>query len=267
MKTIIAGTDFSASSLNASMYAAMMAGKLKCKLVLINLFDIPVVHSNSGLFFISFDAQKQRSQDKMEKFMAKIRTVYPKVNMSSLLVTGSLRKEIEDFIVAHHVEAVVLGLGTKTKLSRYIYGSNSTDIAGRVKCPVIIVPENYKKHSLKNLLLCVDNAEELRNSNLHDIEHFIELSKVKLKLLHVRTEEEVFDPVGQAAVIRGKKHKIDIVKAKDIETGIVRYCKKSKAEMVAIISKPHSVFYSLFAETHTKKVAFASKVPVIAIHN
>ncbi|MEI8136012.1 MAG: universal stress protein [Bacteroidota bacterium] len=46
MKTIIAGTDFSASSVNACKYAAFLAQKLNCKLTLLNMFDAPIVHSN-----------------------------------------------------------------------------------------------------------------------------------------------------------------------------------------------------------------------------
>jgi nucleotide-binding universal stress UspA family protein len=160
-----------------------------------------------------------------------------------------------------------MGLGTKTRLSQYIYGSHSTDIAGRIKCPVIVVPESYKKHLIKTLLVCVDNAEELHNSNLHDIENFIRLSKVKLKLLHVRTENEIFNPIEQGTIILGKKYKLETLKAKYIEDGVLKFCKANKTDLIAVISKPHSVFYSLFAETHTKKLAFASKVPVIAIHN
>ena len=69
MKTIIATTDFTPSSLNACLYAGMLAQKLNCKLTVFNLFDIPVVHSNSGLYFISFASQKKHSELKMKKFL------------------------------------------------------------------------------------------------------------------------------------------------------------------------------------------------------
>ena len=266
MKTIISGTDFTPSALNAGLYAAMLAQKLNCKLTFFNLFDIPVVHSNSGLYFISFTSQKKYNEEKMKKFIKKISDVYPKVHIESLLTTGSFKMEIEDFTSRHKVEAVVMGLASKSKLEKLIYGSHSTDIAGRIKAPVIIVPEKYKKHHLKTILLSVDNNEKLHHSSLNELEQFASDSAAKLKVLWVRTEEELFIPQQQELKINSVVYKVNTIKSKEIEKGIVSYCRKNKADLISILSKKHSALYNLFAESHTKKIAFASKVPVMAIH-
>jgi nucleotide-binding universal stress UspA family protein len=266
MKTIITGTDFTPSSLNACLYAAMLAKKLGCKLTIFNLFDLPVVHSNSGLFFISFDSQKKHNEEKMNKFIQKIITVHKGLHIESLLSSGSFKMEIENFVAKRKVEAVVMGLATRTKISRYIHGSHSTDIAGKINAPVIIVPERYKKHSLKNVLLSVDNNEKLYHSSLSGFERFAAESKAKIKVLSVRTEDELFTPKQQDLKLNGVAVKLNTVKSKDIESGIVNFSRKNKVDLVAMISKRHSALYNFFAETHTKKVAFASKVPVMAIH-
>lgn len=54
MKTIIVGTDFSQSSLNDYQYAAFLAQKAICKLLLLNLFEAPVNHSNTGLYEVFY---------------------------------------------------------------------------------------------------------------------------------------------------------------------------------------------------------------------
>lgn len=265
MKTIIAATDFTPSSLNACSYAGMVAEKLACKLTIFNLHDIPVVHSNSGLYFISYENQK-KFNEKMDKFIKKLSAAYPKLEIGSLLKTGSFKTEIEEFIAKHNVEAVVMGLTSKTKLDKIIYGSHSTDIAGRIKAQVIIVPERYKKHQLTSALLSVDNNEKLYHSSLTSVETFVANSKVNLKVLHVRTEEEIFIPQQKELKINGKVLPINSIKAKDIEGGILSFSKKNKTDLIMVLSKHHSVLYDLFAESHTKNIAFASKVPVMAIH-
>ena len=267
MKTIIAGTDFTSSSLNACLYACMLAEKYSCKLTVFNVYDIPVIHSNSGMYFISYSNQKKFSEEKMNKFIKKLSETYPKLEITPLLKTGSFQVEIEEFIAKHKVEAVVMGLATKTKLVKIIYGSHSTDIAGRIKAQVIIVPERYKKHRLKSVLLSVDNNEKLYHSSpLINIENFISGGKLTLKVLHVRTENELFLPKQKEVKINSSVYKINTIKAKSIESGIVSFCKKSKADLIMVLSKHHSVLYDMFAESYTKKVAFASKVPVMAIH-
>ena len=267
MKTIIAGTDFTPSSLNASLYAAMLAQKLNCKLTLFNLFDIPVVHSNSGLYFISFTSEKKYNEVKMKKFIKHIALAFPQVQIESLLTTGSFKMEIEEFIAKHKVEAVVMGLAVKSKMEKFVYGSHSTDIAGRIKAPVIIVPEKYKKHHLNSVLLSVDNNEKLYHSSLTGIEKFTIDSKAKLNILWVKTEDELFIPQQQELKINGTVHKVNIVKSKEIEKGVVSFCRRNKVDLITILSKKHSALYNLFAESHTKKMAFASKVPVMAIHD
>ena len=266
MKTIIAATDFTPSSLNACLYAGMLAQKLNCKLTIFNLFDIPVVHSNSGLYFISFASQKKHSELKMEKFLKKITAKYPQLHIESFLTSGSFKMEVEDFVAKHKVEAVVMGLSAKSKLDKIIYGSHSTDVAGRINAQVIIVPDRYKKHKLNSALLSVDNNEKLYHSSLLGLENFVADSKADLKVLHVRTEDELFIPQQKELKIAGVPCKVNTVRAKNIEKGIVNFSRKNKADLIAVLSKHHSVLYDLFAESHTKRIAFASKVPVMAIH-
>jgi hypothetical protein len=161
---------------------------------------------------------------------------------------------------------MVMGLAAKDRISKFIYGSHGVNIAGKIECPVIIVPENYTKHKLSSVLMAVDNNEKLAKSSLTGFERFLKLTKAKLDLVHIRTKDELFHPLTFKMTINSKKLPIEIIKAKDIESGIKKSCSGVKYDLVAIISKKHSAFYNFFSESTTKKVAFVAKVPVISIH-
>lgn len=266
MKTIIAGTDFSPSSLNACYYAAMLAKKLDCKLTIFNLFEVPAIHSNSGLYFVSYRGIRENHEEKLLKTIEDIKTKFPKLNVEVLLSSGSLKKELEEFVSSHRVGAVVLGLATKTKLSKFIFGSHSTDIAGKINAPVIIVPEQYKKHQLKSILLGVDNVEKLQKTALTQFKTIVSDTNVRLKLLHVRTSDELFSTPKTEFKFLDKVYKTESFFAKDLTDGLNKFVKKNNNDLIAVVSRKHSVFYDYFAETNTKKIAFVSKVPVMAIH-
>lgn len=266
MKTILSATDFSPSSLNACRYAAFLAKKLGFKLTLFNLYDTPVIHSNSGLYFISYDSLKEKSTEKINKLIKEIKSDFPKLTCESFITSGSLIVELEDFIEKHHIEAVVMGLETKTKLNRFIYGSHTTDIAGKINAPVIIVPEKYKKHQLKSIVLAVDNSEKLKKSQLNHFENFLNISKTKIKLLHVNTDDEIFPAKQLELSLNKKTFKVESIKGKDMIEGVNKFVRKNSVDMVTVISKSHSVFYDLFAESNTKLIAFGSKVPTMSIH-
>src|ERR1700752_3875000 len=108
-KIIIAGIDFTQSSYNAARYAAMLAEKFKCKLILFNMFDIPLVHSNSGLYFMSYSSLRDVNVDKLEKFKNRIHKEHPKLQLDHFVSTGSFKNEISDFIKNNPVNAEVMG--------------------------------------------------------------------------------------------------------------------------------------------------------------
>ena len=266
MKTIIAGTDFTPSSINACKYAALLAQKLYCKLTIFNLFDAPIIHSNVGLYGISYGAHKSTSRHNTNKLASELRKLFPKVKIESFTTSGGFKYELENFTAIHQIEAAVMGLEAKDKISKFIYGSHSIDIAGKIDCPVVIVPSKYKTHKLSKIVLTVDSNEKMHKPTLSGFEKFVEKSKIKLTLLHVRTEDEISDPVITTAKINGKKLPIEILEAKDIQDGVKKYINIKEADMVAIISKKHSAFYNFFSESNTKKIAFVAKVPVMSIH-
>jgi len=266
MKTIIAGSDFTPSSVNACKYAALLADKLKCKLTIFNLFQAPVIHSNMGLYGISYTSERKAHENKTDKLINEIQKSFPKLKISEIVTSGSFNYELENFAKEHLIEAMVMGLAAKDRISKFIYGSHGVNIAGKIECPVIIVPEKYTKHKISSVLLAVDNNEKLAKSSLSGFEKFLKLAKAKLDIVHIRTEDELFHPLTFKMTINSKKAPIEIIKAKDIETGIKKCCSGGKYDLVSIISKKHSAFYNFFSETNTKKVAFVSKVPVMSIH-
>ena len=266
MNIILAATDFTPSSLNACLYGAMLAKKLKCKLVVFNLSELPVAHANNGLYFISYNTLKENSDEKMLKTLQEIKQKFPKLPVQSLVISGGFKDEITRFLKQHKVQSVVMGLGAKTKLAKFIFGSHSTDIAGKLTAPVIIVPEKFKVHSAKNIILSVDNNEALSHQPLVPFEKMTGALHAKVKMLHVRTEDELFHPAKLQIQLHHKPHKVEAIFAKSIQEGVNLYRRKNNSDMVAVISKSHSSLYDLFAESTTKKIAFTSKVPVMAIH-
>ncbi|HXU26595.1 MAG TPA: universal stress protein, partial [Bacteroidia bacterium] len=168
MQTIVAGTDFTKSSLNACTYAAMLANKYKCKLVLFNLLDVSWIHANSGLFLLETYRERRKNEHRAKKQLEDLKTAFPKIEITTFVNSGSFKKEIKKFTENHHVKLIVMGLAEKNRFYKSLYGSHGVDIAGKLDAPVIIVPEQFKKHTLKHTVLAVDNSEKLHLSSLKE---------------------------------------------------------------------------------------------------
>ncbi len=267
MKTIIAGTDFTPSSVNACKYAALLAQKLQCKLVIFNLFQAPILHSNSGLYGISYASVKKTSEQSSAEIVERLSKDFPALKIEILSTTGGFEEELQNFTRRHQIRAVVMGLEAKNRISKYIWGSHGVNIAGKINAPAIIVPEKYKDHRLETMLIAVDNADKLKTTSLKGIEAFASALQSQVKLLHVRTPDEIINPAKTVAIkINKQKLDVEVEKSKSIEDGIRFFCRDNEIDLVTIISRKHSVFYNLFKESVTKKVAFSARVPVMAIH-
>jgi nucleotide-binding universal stress UspA family protein len=267
MKTILAGTDFSKSSANAARYAAMLAQKSGARLLLFNMYEIPLIHSNSGLYFMSYTPQRDESETRMMSFIKKLKKEFPDVTIDSFVSTGFFRQEIESLVKRRHIRAVVMGMSAKDRFSKAIYGSHATDIAGKIKAPVLIVPDKFNRHHLHKILLGVESKGKLHKASLRKLEEFAREYKLAIELLHVHTENEIFADESKASLkIAGRETVIEEAQAKTIEEGIERTARRKKADLIAIISKKHSVFFNLFKESLTKQIAFTTDMPVLAIH-
>ncbi len=267
MKTIIAGVDFTHSSYNAARYAAMLAKQQNCKLLLLNLYDAPLLHSNSGLFFMATESLKESHQLKLNRCIERLKAEYPKLDIGSFVTTGSFRDKITSYVKDHQVQCVVLGLATKNRFSKFIYGSHSTDIAGRIDCPVIIVPEKFDEPRLRKVLLAADNANKILKTSLKPLERFLKSQTCSLEVLHIRTENELIVPKKRPGIkINNKNHPVVVINGDRVEKEIAKYAQKRRVDLVAVLSKRHSALYNFFNETNTKNIAFATQIPVIAFH-
>lgn len=266
MQTIVAGTDFTKSSLNACNYAAMLAEKYTCRLVLFNLNDVSWIHANSGLFLMDMYRKKRQHEHKAKKQLEDLKKSFPQVEIATFVSSGSFKKEIKTFTQNHQVKLIVMGLAAKNRFYKSVYGSHGVDIAGKLEAPVIIVPEQFKKHMVTNVILAVDSSDNLHLSSLKEFEFLIKTYKPKVKVLHCRTKEELFEPVKKTVKLNNQNYNIEVVPAKSLEKGISIFNKKESVDLVVIISRKHSLFYNLFAESNTHNIAFNSKIPVMAIH-
>ena len=263
--TILVGVDYSKSAENALMYAALLASKTGSALMLMHVFDIPVLHTNSGIYFISYESIKEEHQNHLEKYKQLVLKKYPKMEVKTFVTSMSFKSEIKDLSNSKKIQYVVLGLETKSKIARFIYGTTSLDIAGKVDCPVIIVPQKYKEHKLSKTVLAVDNAEATKSKLFTKFVKFNERFKAKPSYVHIKTEDEL--NLGIKPVKKGKPEiKIEELESKSFVLWINRYVRENEVDLVTVVSQSHSLIYNLFSERNTKLIAFQSKIPVMSLH-
>lgn len=266
-KKILVGIDYSKSSLNALDYAAGLAKHSRASLILFHVYEFPVVHTNAGLYMVDYKAIKREDLAKLEQLRTKTLAKHPGLQIEVGNSNMSFKSYVEELATKKKIHVVVLGLESKNKVSKFIWGTTGVDIAGKIDCPVIIVPETYHKHRYGKILALVDYKQDLKRVVIRKAEQFAADHKMKSELVHIQTEDEL--DFGLEAGERRKeaeKWNIKIVKSKGFAEGVKKYVSQNKSDLVVLFSRKHSLVYRLFNETNTRVIAFNSNVPVMSIH-
>ncbi len=262
---IIVGIDYSKSSINALKYAMLLAHHSNCELILFHIYDAPVLYTNSGIYFMSTKSIEKDSSDKLKNFAKK--HLDENVSYSIITKSGAFRDEVEHLVKSNTIHSIVLGLESKSKMNRFIYGSTTTDIAGKIDCPVVVVPESYTKHVIGSTIIAFDNSELPNAKCLRKIKNYINTTQSKVGVYHIKTPNELIESKQEDFKIDNSlSYKINIKKSKTLIDGVKSVVAQTKAQCVINIARKHSFVYRFFNESHTKEIAFSSKVPVVVVH-
>ena len=265
-KRILVGIDYTKSSENALHYALMLAKKTNASVTLLHVFEFPLIHTNSGLYVVDYKAVKERDLHKLEHVKTNALKKFPKATIECINTTDTVKGFIKDLAKKKKIDYVILGLETKNKISKFIYGTTSIDLASKIDCPIIIVPEAYKKHQLIHASITVDNKESIKKRIIKKALDFTHAHKCDHQLIHIKTEDEFLMVYEKNTAKENKKWHVKTFEAKDFNTGVNTYAKGHKTDLIILFSHSHSIFYNFFSETNTKHIAFGSKIPVMSIH-
>jgi nucleotide-binding universal stress UspA family protein len=261
MKTILVGIDFTKSADNTIEYAIEVARRSNAKILLFHAIAAPFIHTTSGLIFMDADSTLKSDEKKMNELLIQLSKKHPDIKFDVELTYDTIKERVKKLSKKNKISLAVLGLETKSKISKFIYGTTSADLTGKIDCPVITVPEKYKHHEIKKILIAIDNKESISSGLSKRIHSTIDFIGADAEYVHIKTEDEL--ELGEK-----NRHPFPItnIKAYDFHTGISNYAKKSKADAILLISHNYSAFHNLFIDSNSKKLILSSNIPVISIH-
>jgi nucleotide-binding universal stress UspA family protein len=272
MKTIIAATDFTKASWNALRFAADMAIDFDTDLLVVHATHIPVV---SDVYFdlrMTMDDWKAEDQREMDKLLESMRKKYgDELRIQSKLKIGFGPDVIRETIANGKIGAVVMGIAHTEKFNQVVFGSTGTDLAGTVSCPVIIIPEKAKYKQWKTVAFAFDQQHIPTGKSLKTVQEVIELHESKLHFVNVMDTPFI---EGDDSSLKPLYNKFSGVEMKThflpyrpnmVEEAILEWVRRHKASLLVMVARQHNVLWRMFNERMTKKIAFASKVPIIVL--
>jgi nucleotide-binding universal stress UspA family protein len=258
--------------MNAVNYAAKLALDTDSKLILLHATHIPVI--SDSFFDMGFTLEELEKADKeqMQILNEKLRKKFgPDLKLEKQVKIGFAGELIQGMVNEGKVSVVVMGMGHMDKFSEVVFGSTSTSIAGRVSCPVLIVPEKSTYKPLKRLGLAFDQKQIPTGTGLRIIRDLAKFYGTEMHYVNVMDnpyvgkDDSILRPVYKIfADTAPKVHFLNDAKNKTVDI-IQDWAKRYKMNAMVVVSRDRSILWRMFNERTTKRMAFTTRIPLFVV--
>lgn len=274
MKTIIAATDFSPVSLNAVNYAADLAISLNAELLLLNVYNIPVVYRDGPVYTLPADELRLSSESDLEKVKQSLLSkTAGEITITVKARMGNITEELEDLCKSIQPFAVVIGTRGKTNLESPVFGSAALAIIKHLTWPVICVPPGKEYgNGIKRIGFACDFKEVGETTPEVSIKQFIHEFNAELHILNVDFKGKRFkygapeESFNLHQMFLNEKPQYHFIDDPDIEKSIIDFAETNKLDLVITIPKKHKLLERIFKPSNTRQLISESRVPVMCIH-
>lgn len=273
MKTIVAPTDFSGSSINAVNYAADLALFTGHSLSILHVYSIPVPVSDTipviPVAEVYSDAKKE-----MEKLGAELTSrTKGKLTIITEIRQGAVMNEIYNYCQSTNPWMVVMGAEKAGKLERFLLGGRTTDAIKNLQWPLIIVPGDAKFQAIHRVGLACDLKNVEDTISVKHIETLVWTFKAELYVLHVSNElgarfedEAIAQTESLRDMIKHLNPQYKFINDTNVEKGIDEFAQLHHVDLLIVFPKRHGFLHKLFYGSQSKRIALTSHVPLVSIH-
>ncbi len=274
MQSIVVPTDFSANADHALAYACEMAKILKLKIALFHAYQVPVPVPEVSVLPLSEEEIRKSALEGLQQTKENFKNKYPDLLFEIETMQGSLEFLVNNATAKYNGKYIIVGTKGSSGISEILVGTNAAAVMEKAKCPVICVPENAKFTGLKKIILTTDYGQ---HNFKHGIET-IELAKpflAEITLLHVTSGdlEEYFED-RQLLLFKDKMVKkseysriaFKLLTDKDVYHGVNSFIEEHGADLLVLSMRSRTIWQKLFHRSLTKRMAYHSHLPVMALH-
>jgi len=262
MVNILVPTDFSNLSNVAVQYAIRIADNLGGNVTLLHIVSpVKIPRSENNLTQVAMEKMEGLLKD-VSKTVRSVLPVHYKVARGTSF-HNTVRKEAKRL----HTGLIVMGTKGAGGLKKVVLGSNTTSIIEISHVPVLAVPEKADFKGFRNIIY----ASDLKNleKELKILVPYVEKFGSVIHLLHIlpngREVDATEEKIAKVLEKLGYENIVTLVLvARNIDSAIDQYIEVSKADVLAMFTHELSFYEKLFDRSFTRRMAFHSKVPLLA---
>lgn len=269
MKTILISTDFSDAGRNAAHYGIELAKATKSEIILFHAYHIPAPPTEAPIIMTYEDLE----EDNNKRLETEKMLLDPKGELSikCISLAGFAVDNIIEIENEYKPSLIIMGMQGAGKLSEFLLGSTSTSLINRTATPVIIIPEKAAFKIPKKITFACDYDIDPTADVLEPLKSLAKTFDSEILIFNLLKQKDAVD--GEKAkngmlvenYLKDVAHTYYFEEDDNFIHGTLHFMEEHATDIVAIVPHKHSFIHNLFKESHTKQLAFHSKVPLLTI--
>ncbi|MBC73410.1 universal stress protein [Muricauda ruestringensis] len=268
MGTILVATNFSKTSDNAVLYAAHLAKLFKAKLVLFNVFKLPVHASNTWLSAESMDAMVAVNRNRLKEQALGLSEEFG-ITVDYECRIMDLEREIDSLMEIHKARFLVMGMSAKS-MEQNLMGNPTTTLISMKKFPVLAVPVNAKFMGIDKILFACDLMQGIPLRILVRLKQIalglkseVTVFYVEQKLDELKEDNDVFEHIDRG--LENVVHFYKKVNSDKVIWEIEKEIIDSNSNLLVMIPKKYGFWESLIHRSKTREMASGLNIPMLSI--
>lgn len=268
---ILVPIDYSPVSRQAAHAAAYLAKQLGADLFILHTYSLPVVGLAEGI--VIADEIRQAQDKKLADFVEEFRTEYPQVSVRGELQFGGAADWIVTKAEELTIDFIVMGTQGASDGFNSFFGSITSHIIGRVKCPVLIIPKGCHLRTINEVIF----ASDFHPTNdmavyLKPLISLIEEFDPFVHVVHFGHQQET--PLTAAEIESAKLHELfketkysfHTLEADFPEEALFAFAEKYHGDLIVAVTRHYSLWERIFHRSFTKNIALHTTTPLLILH-
>ena len=279
MKSILLPTDFSKNSWNAIKYALQFFEKSNCHFYLLHVNRLSNLASVDTSYITTPEAieevQTKLAKKQLREFLKRISKELPhNKNHKFYTITdyNFFIESIRNHVQEKSIDIIVMGTKGASGLKKFIVGSNTGDVITKVPCTTLVVPENAKYTSIKEIAFPTDLALSNHIQTLKPISEILDEFDSFLRVLHINKKKENLNRDQQKYkelledYFNGHKHSFHFLTNDKIEDAVQCFVESRDIDMIAMVAKNLNYFQRILFMPTVEEISYHTDVPFLVLH-
>jgi len=278
MKNVLIPTDYSENSRNAIRYALEYFAEVPTNFFFLHVSAKDQPFATPAVEKPTMEGNIQTELENSLQFLLKEIQIYKEAStnaqhsFTALKENSLLVEAIRRHILEQEIDIIFMGTKGDSRSQNDEIGSHTYDVITKVKCPIMVIPEDARFNGIRNIAFVTDYNSIYRNRVINTLSQALNLHNSPLRVLHIRPQNAKLN-LAQTDnkgflhyFFKDTRHSFHFLENKNVESGIQEFVDTWEISVVALVAKNLNFIQRLMLRPSTGGFNYHTEIPFLVLH-